>query len=302
MRQKQISYTSDNELHAQILEVFHSVEHRRYINKLGPKMFCQFQRFALVALFKRSGKSFRRFVAELYESKWPQWLKLREIPSKSSLHRWFLKINISVIRKALHKTVAETKPSVMSIDATGIDSWQRSRHYNRRLEQCLKRPVPMPYAKLDVFIDVETKLIFDHVLRLKPRHDTVSATQIFKRNTGNSLILADRGYDSEPLHELARESGFEMFAPVRKSSRKRPKGHFRRKCIIKHSQYSRRNTVESVIHSLKAVRLPNLRSRLWWMKKKECALAILIYNIERKIQIANNQVSIKICISVHIIY
>jgi hypothetical protein len=297
MKQNQISYTQDNELHAQILEVFHSVEYRRYINKLGPKIFCQFQRFALVALFKRSGKSFRRFVAELYESKWPQWLKLREIPSKSSLHRWFLKIDVSVIREALQKTVAETKPSIMSIDATGIDSWQRSRHYERRIGESY-----MPYAKLDVFIDVETKLIFDHVLRLKPRHDTISATQIFKRNTGNSLILADRGYDSEPLHELARESGFEMFAPVRKSSRKRPKGRFRRRCMSEHPEYSKRNAVESVIHSLKAVRLPNLRSKLWWMKKKECALAILIYNIEQKIKIANNQISIKICISVHIIH
>ena len=297
MRQKLVSNTREHVLHAQILEVFHSVEHRRFANRIGPKLFCQFQRFALLAIFKRSGKSLRRFSEELFESKWPSWLKLRQIPTKSTLHRWFKQLDVSMLKKALKQTVKNVKPKTMAIDATGIDSWQRSRHYERRIGESF-----MPYAKLDVFVDVESKLVFDHVLRLKPRHDVISASQIFKRNKGEALILADRGYDSEPLHELARSQGFEMFAPVRKSPRKRPKGRFRRRCFKGNEEYSKRNTVESIIHSLKAVRMPALRSRHAWMKKKETSLAILVYNIEKKIKLQDNQINIEICISSQIIY
>ena len=47
----------------------------------------------------------------------------------------------------------------------------------------------------------------------------------------DSLILGDGAYDCEELHKLARENNNELFAPLRKSSRKTPKGYFRKKCV-----------------------------------------------------------------------
>ena len=108
---------------------------------------------------------------------------------------------------------------------------------------------------------------------------------MLKRNRFNDVrMLGDKGYDSEPLHKLARQQGVNLYAPVRRSSRKRPKGRFRRVCAKGADDYPRRNTVESFMHSLKAVHCSALKSRLSWMKKKEMALNILIYNLKKKIQ------------------
>lgn len=270
----------ENKLHGQFLKLFHSVESRRFRNRLGPKIYCQFQRFALIVLFKRSGKALRKFVAELPESRWVRWLGLKELPSKTSLHRWMQDYSATSLRQLMQCLLSDKQPSLMAIDATGIDSWQRSRHYERRIGSPY-----MPYAKLDLLVDTETLLIHDHVLRMKPRHDVIGAESIFRRTRLKGIkSLADKGYDSERLHEVARENDIELFAPVRKFSSKRPKGRFRRICNEGDSDYPQRNTVESAIHALKS-QVRSLRSKLHYMKKREIAWNILVYNIERIIRI-----------------
>ena len=281
MVQTTITHQYEIELHAQILKVFHASGMKLHDNKLGSKVYSNYQRVALIILFVRSRKALRDFVAELIESKWPRWLGLQELVSKSTLHRWLQKWNVSWLRTLLEKTVEKQQPSVMAIDATGFDSWQRSRHYERRVEQCSGRKEHMPYAKVDLLVDTKNKLIYDFVLRIKPRHDTLGAETIFKRfKHKNVLILADKGYDSEPLHKLVAKSGNQFFAPVRDFKVKRPKGHYRRNCIEGHEQYFQRNIVESINFSLKS-KWRTLRCKLHYMKKREFAWKVITYNLEK---------------------
>jgi len=277
MTQTTISNTFEHGLHKQIIKVCHSLELPLHFNIKGPKLFTNYQRVALIILYKRSKKSLVDFVSELHESLWPRWLSLKEIPGKSTLHDWLKLFEMPIIR-ALHKAaLPDNKPELMAIDATGIDSWQRSRHYERRIGQPY-----MPYAKLDVIIDVKTLIVYDHVLRLKPRHDVIGAKSIFQRTKLKSVkILGDKGYDSEPLHQLAIEKGNSLYAPVRKSPRTNPRGTNRRKCIQKDEQYQMRSTVESVFHALKQRILPNLRCKLHYMKKREMAWGIILFNMIR---------------------
>jgi hypothetical protein len=275
MIQNTISNTSNIGLHCQLLKLFHSTNEKRHSNHKGPKIWCNFQRFATLFLFKRSGKSLRRFVNEFHESKWIQWLGFAELPAKSTIHDWYKSADLRPILRA-HTRILRKQVKLLSVDGTGVDSWQRSRHYARRIGE-----PQMPYAKLDILIDIESKVILDHSLRIKNRHDVIAAEQMLKRTPFKGVCLADKGYDSEPLHEIARKNGIELKAPVRNSERKRPRGRYRRQCAKGIENYSMRNTVESVIHSLKSVYVPNLRSRLWFMKKKEMGLAILVYNVEK---------------------
>ena len=101
------------------------------------------------------------------------------------------------------------------------------------------------------------------------------------------LILADRGYDSEPLHKEVFDSGNLMYAPVRNFKVKRPKGKHRRRCIEKHPLYGRRNIIESVNFSLKS-RFKSLRSKLHYMKKREFGWKIITYNLEKLSQSKKN--------------
>jgi hypothetical protein len=269
----------NNKLEEQVQKFFHSLNGKIHSNHFGPKIFTELQKLMIVILYRRSGQSYRRFTSMFYESRWPKWLGLKEIPSKSSVHSWFMQLPKQLLRKLNSFLLRNEKPLIAAIDSTGIDSWQRSRHYERILGDS-----HMPYAKLSIIVDVCAKFIHDHAIRMVPRHDVIVAEQLFKRQKHNFTVLGDKGYDSEPLHELARANGLELKAPVRSSSKKRPKGRYRRLCAKGIEEYSRRKVVESSIHRLKAVYAPFLRSKLHWMKKKEISLSIFIYNLELMIK------------------
>ena len=64
----------------------------------------------------------------------------------------------------------------------------------------------MPYAKADIIVDTKNKLVYEHVLRMKPRHDVLGARTMLKRTKiKNVIVLGDKGYDSEPLHVIAEK-------------------------------------------------------------------------------------------------
>ena len=282
MTQKRISNTFKVELHHQIIKLCHEMELNLHDNYFGPKIFTNYQRVALILLFRRSEKDLRRFTSELVESKWVGWLGLKQIPCYRSIHEWNNKFDLFFVRQANQVVLKREKPSVMAIDATGVDSWQRSRHYERRIKQCGVREEYMPYAKVDLFIDVNTQLIHDFVLRVKPRHDVLGATTFFKRcHYKNIFVPMDKGYDSEPLHKLAWKKGILSYAPVRDFRVRNPGGKHRRRCFLnKPPGASRRCLIESVNRSLKS-RFRSLRSRIHFLKKRELGWHILLYNLER---------------------
>ena len=283
-KQTYIDETFRHILHEQIIKLCHSLDFPLHWNSFGPKKFTNYQRVGLIALFLRSKKSLRDFILELKESRWSSWLGLKELPGKSTLHDWLKLFDLKILRLFQREILCKEKPSLMAIDATGIDSWQRSRHYEKRMFEGLEpyeRLNKMPYAKLDIIIDVDTGIIHDFVLRIKPRHDTLGAKSIFKRMKHKGVkILADRGYDSEPLHKIARQAGNILYAKIRKMKKGIPGGFYRKKCMIKDPEYNRRPRVESVFNAIKHRRLNALRSKQPHMKKREIAWHIIIYNLE----------------------
>lgn len=282
MKQTEINSQYESRLLKEILKVCHKFCLNLHDNKIGPKIFTNYQRVTLIILFLRSKKSLRKFISEFHETKWSKWLGLRELPTRTSLHRWIQSFKLKFLRNFNQLILSDEKPKIMCVDATGIDSWQRSRHYAKRINDS-----NMPYAKADILIDSETMLVHDFVLRMKPRHDVLGAKTMFqrlKRKNQGILVLADKGYDSESIHELVNNSGNKFYAPVRNSPRKKPRGFYRRRAKKNPSEnYSKRNTVESFMHSLKSMK-NSLRSKKHYMKKREFAWTIVTYNLEKLIQ------------------
>ena len=276
MTQKTISYTQKHKFLSELINLYHATGLKLHDNYFGSRIYSEFQKLSLVVLFRRSKKVLRDFIAELCETKWITWLQLKEIPSKSVLNNWCKKYPVKFIRKLNKLLLKNKKPKLMAVDATGVDACVRSRHYEKRAEK------KMDFNKLSIFIDVENHLIYDFVLQMKPRHDVVAAERMFKRTKlRNVKILGDKGYDSEPLHEVAKSKWNTLSTPVRKSPRSRPKGKNRRRCAKGDEEYNQRVNVESCIHSLKKRRIPVIRSKLYYMKKREMAMHVLIHNIEK---------------------
>ena len=284
MLQKIIPSKYNSKLEKELIKLFHSSGLPLHFNKTGNKEFTNYQRISICILFFRSKKSLRDFVDEFDESKWVSWLGLKKIPKKSTLHDWLRIFDMKIIRR-ICKVLLPKEVKLTAIDGTGFDSWQRSRHYEKRINE-----THMPYAKVDLFIDVKTRKVLDFNLICHRKHDVKVAEKIFKRSELKEvIILGDGGYDSEHLHEVVRRKGGILFAPVRKTNkkslkRKKPKGIYRRQCIELPEFMGQRSIVESVNSSLKQKQIHSLRSKKVFMKQREFGWQMIWYNLRMELK------------------
>ena len=306
MLQQVIPSKFNNKLEEQLINLFHSSDLPLHFNKTGNKEFTNYQRISIIILFQRSKKSIRAFLDEnIQESKWVSWLGLRKIPKKSTLHDWLTIFDMEIIRK-ICKVLLPEKIELTSIDGTGFDSWQRSRHYEKRALEIGHLP-HMPYAKADLFIDVKTQMILDFNFVTHREHDVKGAEKIFKRNNIKNVFgVGDGAYDSENLHEIARANGIIFYAPVRETNKrsskiKKPKGFYRRQCVEEPDFYGMRWINETVNSVLKRTQIHFLRSKEDVMKEKEFGWHVVLYNIKRKIKVSskNNQTFIFLRIGIY---
>lgn len=263
MKQKQLIQTT-NPMNQEFINLFHRLGLPMHFNYYGNKEFTNYQRIAVIILYVRSKKSLRDFSKELHESLWSRWLGLKKIPCKSAINLWMKLFKMKTIR-LLNKLLLVQKKRLTAIDGTGLDSWQRRRHYAKRIGE-----PNMPYAKVDLFVDVNSKEILDFSLVNHHQHDIVAAYKFSKRNRiRDSVILADGAYDSEPLHEIVINRGAKLYAPVRKNSKNKPKGRWRKKCILLPEFMGKRSIVETVNFMLKQTQISSLKSKKNVMKQRE---------------------------------
>ena len=263
----------------------------RYNFNRGCKLFDNYQRITLLVIYIQSKKSLREFVSNRdgVLSYWKSKLKLKKIPSKSTLHSWLKSFSTDIIRILLNTTICHLNPKILAIDGTGIDANHNSSYYNKRLSHFGGENKVVRWHKLDLTIDIKTKLILDFSFLIRWRHDIIVAQKIFKRLKYRKVkILADKGYYSYKLFKLIKKLSGELIVPLKNYGKKCVHNNFIRdefnNCFTENSDiYSLRNNVESVFSSLKRVQNLTLRSKLHYMKKRELAWHLLWYNIRTKI-------------------
>lgn len=288
MNQTILTNQYNNKLEKKFIKLFHGLGIPLRNKRRGRKGFSNYQRISVTILFARSRKSLRDFVNQFHESKWTSWLQLSKIPSKSTLHNWLKFFSLKIIRK-INRMLKPKSPSLTAIDGTGFDSFHRSRHYEKRVGF-----TKMPYAKADLFVDCSTKKIIDFSLVNKYQHDIVAARQFVKRNNlRNIKILCDGSYDCEDLHQSVVDKGGRLYAPVRKrnkrSLRRFPKGRYRKSCLELPDFMGQRSIVETVNAVLKRRFIISLRSKIGFMKKREFAWTIVVYNLDRELKYAEDE-------------
>jgi hypothetical protein len=280
--EKMTKYTQ-NEIIVQVQKVCHSLQLSLHHNWRGPKIYNQHQLIALLILKGRENKSLRRFVAWLHETKWPEWLGLKEIPSYSTIYRAIRRLGMSVLRRINDAIISVLKTTKAALDGTGINMHHRSRHYERRAKLDY-----LPNGKLDILANIEHFTINDWQFTVKERHDVYASKRIMRRQkcVHNVELWGDKGHDCEELHEIADAKGFVLLAPTRRSGRKRPKGRFRRKvdALIEAKGCYERPKVETVFSILKRVYGETIRAIEPYMKKREMAWKIIAMNTEKMIK------------------
>lgn len=292
--QKELINQYKNNTQKELIKLFHSSGLPNHFNHYGNKEFTNYQRISLIILFKRSKKSIRDFLKEFRESKWLSWLDLKKTPGKSTIHDWLKFFGTKLIRKLIKLVTDTSDLKITAIDGTGIQSNFRSVYYEKRRKD-FKLKNNRPYNKLDLFVNTDGKKhVLEYSFLLKNRSDTYIGKKIIKNIKFKRIkIVGDKGYPDYKYEELAKVNQNNFISPPKDYKGKCKHDNFKRLRKERNYQsnkyvYNRRAIVESVISSIKRVQDPKLRSRLPYMKKREMAWHILLYNIRMNVKFDNN--------------
>jgi len=187
----------------------------RYLHRYGPKKYA-FVTHALALFIRQAGKLSYRRASKL----------LRELGFMVPTYSALCKMNkraASILVRLFEQTSSFSSVVVASLDATTIARSNPSWHYIKRIDR--KKPVARP-LKLSMAVDTRRKKIIALRLRAKPRHDTKDVQYLLQRMPQPKILVADKGYDAEYVHEYCFKQGITTMIPSKKTTKK---GFYRKK-------------------------------------------------------------------------
>lgn len=249
---------------------------KKYSSKFSNKIFDNYQLMTLLTLKQKFGSGYIAFIEEeLIELPHiTEFLELESIPHPDTLNKFATRIKQSVLELVLLKTTARTgvKKLVLGQDGTGFKSKKISHYYIFRIEyfqrknkKKRKRGRPRKkrhrkkYIYVQIMVELRTQMPLGVLITRKPADDYNKfepvAKKVMKLGKDIKLVVLDKGYDAEKVHEFIREvMGALSIIPARNENvaihrtsgryRKEMKRGYSKK---KYHQRSKNETVNSVV-------------------------------------------------------
>ncbi|MBU0979377.1 MAG: transposase [Nanoarchaeota archaeon] len=245
-----------------------------FFNRKGPKRTPAWKTYLAYLEYTNHAPSYRRaanFMVDYHHERrhWTTWQK--------AIAKWPF-----WVWDALADVSVEDEPcEIAAIDGTTLARSNPSQHYLRRIgaEGRVSRPVQGV-----LLVDVERRKFLAWRVRATPRGEKCDVPYLFGRCPNSvDLVLMDKGFDSEPLHEWLRDHGVWSIAPTRKGCKR---GRYRKQLrdCFDHALYWQRNIVESLISAVKRLYGVHLRARSWRAQRAEVYARLISYNIGAKIK------------------
>jgi|SRR3989344_8005307 len=214
----------------------------KWLNKFGSKKY-EFLDHILSLLLKSISRLSYRGIK--------QFLDITGVncPSKSSLQRTAQRLNAQFWNELLKLTAGKTY--LAAIDSTGFSRTKPSYYYLRRING----NIPRAYVKLNTAFDTRKKKFPSAKIRIIPRHDTKDVKELINK-AEPKIIVADKGYDAEWLHQFCLDKNVKVFIPIRKRNDGKPKHYklsLRNKAFKNFNwrTYHRRELVEAGFSAIK---------------------------------------------------
>jgi hypothetical protein len=241
----------------------------KYMHHFGPKTYEFYQHVVALVIRWYCRLSYRRVV---------KLLNLLDIdcPSKSALQYNACRLKTSWWNKIIELT-SGNKHDIVALDATGICRTNPSYHYLKRIDG----KMPRMFVKLNASLDVKNKKFCAAKIRIIPAHEIKDAKILIKRSHAN-IMVADKGYDANWLHEYCFENNIEAHIPIRDYGKVVHKKWSRRRQVAKNfslSIYHRRELIESGFGSLKRVYGSSVNSKKALTIRTDIYGRILCHNI-----------------------
>ena len=240
----------------------------RWLHHFGPKKY-EFLDHCFALLCKQLWQlSYRRIASIL------TMLGIK-CPSKSALQYNAKRIPFALWKNLLRAT---TQPiHIAAIDSTGMARNVVSYHYLWRIDR--DKPSAKP-LKLSLAVDTAKKTVTAARIKASFWSNDVKDMPYLINNMKHvpKVIVADKAYDSEKLHEYAYDRGIRTVIPLKKNAKR---GFYRLKNAksFKIRTYHRREIVESVISALKRKFGSYVRSRKIQTQRAEIFCRLILHNI-----------------------
>jgi hypothetical protein len=218
------------------------------------------------------------------------FLQLSKIPHYTTLQKFTDRINFMMLGKIISSFIlfTGTRHIFTGIDATGFKITHASEYYTSRVKLRKK------YAKLSIGADVIKQIICKIKIRRDPaKHDNIDFKPIVTRIAKIkplSVVVADKGYDSEDNHILVREklNGYSVIpsryenVPIWKT-----RGRYRKEMKRGYNKilYNQRNKDETIVSVIKRLFGEHITSRLIRMQNRELTFRCIAYNIHRMLNL-----------------
>ena len=219
------------------------------------------------------------------------FLQLSKIPHYTTLRKFSDRINVIMLGKIILSFIifTGTRHIFTGIDATGFKITHASEYYTNRAKLRKK------YAKLSIGgADVIKQIICKVKIRRAPaKHDNIDFKPIVTRIAKIkplSVVVADKGYDSEDNHILVREklNGFSVIpsryenVPIWKT-----RGKYRKEMKRGYNKilYNQRNKDETIVSVIKRLFGEYITSRLIRMQNRELTFRCIAYNVHRMLDL-----------------
>lgn len=168
-------------------------------------------------------------------------------PSKSALQCTSKKLDAGFWSKVLKITCGN--PYLIAIDSTGLSRTNPSYYYLKRIDG----KIPKVPVKVSIAFDTRKKKFSAAKIRVTPAHDIRDARFLIRKSSPK-IIVADKGYDANSVHEYCRENGIIAHIPMRNKGNPVHSAWNARRLAAKTFRlrtYHRRELVESGNGSLK---------------------------------------------------
>ena len=218
------------------------------------------------------------------------FLKISRIPHFTTLQKFADRIAGTILQRMITYFIVlplvNVKKIFFGIDSSGFKSTHSSRYYTERAKLRKKK-----WIKLSVGADVLKQIICSIKIRRAPhaRHDNIDFKPIITRTSEIkplSVVVADKGYDSEENHVLVREylkaysviPPRNMHVPIWRTH-----GTYRKQMKRGYTKllYNQRNKDETIMSVIKRLFGEYVTSRLIRTQNRELSFRCIAYNMHR---------------------
>jgi hypothetical protein len=259
-----------------------------FLHRKSNHVFSLWQHIVLLTVRQYEGKSYRMFAEWLFEAYYLRmFLQLSHIPHYTTLQKLAARINGTILAKIIASFIilTGTRHIFAGIDSTGFKLTHASEYYTERAK--LRR---RKYTKLSIGADLLQQIICNIKIRRAPtRHDNIDFKLVITKTSEIlplSIVVGDRGYDSEENHIMVREKlGSFSVIPARNEDIPiwKTYGRYRKQMKRGYSKtlYHHRNKDETIISVIKRLFGEHVTSRSVKTQNRELSLRCIAYNMHR---------------------